>query len=85
MVWLVTVRPDDLLGWARWRLQVRSDSALARRLGIGASTLSHIRHGRLSIGPALLVRLLEETGTRLSDVPTLVEQTAAMWQRPTRH
>lgn len=83
MAWLMTVTPDDLLDWARWRLQVRSDGALAQRLGIAASTLSHIRHRRLRIGPALLVRLLEETDTSLSELPTLVDQTAAIWQRPT--
>ncbi len=85
MVWLVTVKPEDLLDWARWHLQARSDSALARRLGVPASTLSHIRHGRLPIGPALLVRLLAETDISLSELPALIDQTAAVWQQQNWH
>lgn len=67
--------PRDLLDWARRRLDLRSDSALAQRLGMWPPTLSKIRHGGMPLGPAFLVRLLEATDVHLRDLPRLLEET----------
>lgn len=76
------VPPADVLDWARWSLQLKSDAALAGRLAVAPPTLSKIRHGVLPLGPGLMVRLLEATGAHLQDLPTLIEDTAFQWRRP---
>ncbi len=74
--------PADVLDWARWSLHLKSDSALADLLAVAPPTLSRIRHGTLPLGPALMVRLLETTGARLQDLPTLIDATGPQWRRP---
>lgn len=74
--------PADVLDWARWSLHLKSDAALAGLLAVAPPTLSKIRHGALPLGPGLMVRVLEATGARLQDLPTLMDDTAFQWRRP---
>lgn len=78
---IFTGRPDHLLDWARWRLHLRSDHALAVHLGMPAPTLSKIRHGQLPLGPAVIVRLLDATDVHLRDLPRLLDESAQQWGR----
>ncbi len=78
------VRAADLLDWARWRLGLHTDRALAYVLAMPQPSLSKIRHGLLPVGPNLLVRLLDATDVRLQDLPALIESTATHWSRACR-
>ncbi len=74
----------DVLDWARWSLHLKFDAALAGLLAVAPPTLSRIRHATLPLGPGLMVRLLEATGTRLQDLPILINESALQWRRACR-
>lgn len=67
--------PNAVLNWARWRLKVESDRELALRLDVSPPVISKTRHGRVPLGPVLIVNLLEATDVRLRDLPRLVTET----------
>ncbi len=60
--------PDNVLDMLMEQCGLKYDNALARMLGVAPTVISRIRRGRLSIGPALLVRILEITDARMSDL-----------------
>lgn len=53
--------PDALLDHVIEKLNLKNDAALARLLKVAPPVLSKIRHKRLSIGPAMLLRLHDVT------------------------
>jgi hypothetical protein len=59
---------DRLLG----DLRLKNDAALARVLEVGPPVISKIRHGRLPVGSALLIRIHEVTGLSIADLRFLL-------------
>lgn len=55
-------------------LQVKNDAALGRALDVPPPVISKIRHGRLDIGPTLLVRIHEATELSIHEIRKF------MWQ-----
>lgn len=53
--------PNRFLDWLQAELNLRNDAALARVLAVAPPALSNIRHGRLSVGPSLLLRVHDLT------------------------
>lgn len=70
----------DLLDWARWYLHLTTDRELAHHLAMTAPALSKARRGRLALGPALLVRVLEATDTSMKRLPADIAEFVASRQ-----
>lgn len=66
--------PDKLLDVLLEIFELRSDAALARRLGVAATTVSKIRRGALPLRSALLVRILEACQLHIRSLYALVER-----------
>jgi len=71
-----------VLDWVKWRLRIFSDKELAKILETSASTISKIR-GRhiplgaviLPLGAVMLLKILDITGIRASELSTLIKFT----------
>lgn len=64
--------PNSLLDALHADLRLKNDAALARLLEVGPPLISKIRHRRMSIGGALLIRIHEVTGKTIADLRTLM-------------
>jgi plasmid maintenance system antidote protein VapI len=64
--------PNKFLDAIRDNLQLKNDAALCRTLEIHPPLISKIRHGRLSISAALLIRIHEVTGLNIADLQFLL-------------
>jgi hypothetical protein len=64
--------PNKFLDAIRDKLQLKNDAALCRTLDIHPPLVSKIRHGRLPISSALLIRIHEVTGINISDLRFLL-------------
>jgi hypothetical protein len=60
--------PNQLLNIVRANLRVKNDAALSRRLEVGPPVISKVRHGRLPVGAALLIRIHEVTGLGIDEL-----------------
>lgn len=60
--------PNKFLDTMREKLRLKNDAALSRTLEVGPPVISKIRHGRLPVGGALLIRIHEVTGLSISDL-----------------
>lgn len=60
--------PNKFLDTMREKLFLKNDAALSRTLEVGPPVISKIRHGRLPIGGALLIRIHEVTGLSIADL-----------------
>ncbi len=74
MCTLPVIDANQLLDWVRLRLQLKTDRQLCQALGLHAPVISKLRHGRVRLGAAVLVRILDVTNTQLCDLPSLVSQ-----------
>jgi plasmid maintenance system antidote protein VapI len=54
-------------------LELRNDAALSRVLGVAAPVISKIRNDLAPVGPALLVRIHEETGLSVRELKSYLE------------
>lgn len=59
---------NPLLDTVIERLKLRNDAALSRALEVAPPVISKLRHGRLTVGPTLLIRMHEETGLSIRDL-----------------
>ena len=64
---VVDYDPNPLLDYVMRHLGVENDLQLSRHIGISPPVISKVRHGKIPLGSALLVRLHETSG-----VPTRV-------------
>lgn len=55
---------------------LKSDAALARLLDLGAPVVSKIRHGRLTIGAATILRVHEAVGMPVKEIRALIGEGA---------
>ncbi len=74
------VSDDDLLDWVKWRFRISSDKNLAILLDTSASTISKIRGKHMIIGSVILLKILDLTGVRLRDFPSLIESTKSIYK-----
>lgn len=68
----VDYNPDNLLNALIEKLELKNDAALARLLEIAPPLLSKIRHRRLPIGAALLIRMHEVSGLPVRELRNLM-------------
>jgi plasmid maintenance system antidote protein VapI len=68
----VDYNPDNLLNALIERLELKNDAALARLLEIAPPMLSKIRHRRLPVGAALLIRMHEVSGLPVRELRNLM-------------
>lgn len=64
--------PNKMLDALRDRLKVKNDAALSRTLEVAPPVISKIRHRRLPVGAALLIRIHEVTGLNIVDLRYLM-------------
>lgn len=55
---------NALLDLAREMLKAKNDAALCRALGVAPPVISKVRHARLDVGPALVIKIHEATARR---------------------
>lgn len=64
--------PDRLLDVLCENLRLKNDAALSRMLEVAPPIISKIRHRRLPVGAALLIRMHEVTGLKIIDLRYLL-------------
>lgn len=64
--------PDALLNHVTQLLNLRNDAGLAKALGVSPPVLSKIRHRRMEVGAAMLIRLHETTDLSIRELRTLM-------------
>lgn len=64
--------PNAMLDTILVKLQLRNDAALSRLLEIQAPVISKIRHHRMPVSGALLVRIHEATGLSVRTLQDLM-------------
>lgn len=64
--------PNNLLDGLHANLRLKNDAQLARMLEVGPPVISKIRHRRLSVGGALLIRMHEVTGLKIDDLRSMM-------------
>lgn len=62
------------------RLNLRSDAALCRKIETLPPVISKIRHGRLPLGPTILIRLHEASGMPIREMRRLMGDTQGMFR-----
>src|SRR5690349_21830015 len=77
-----TYDPNSLLDTLIEKLNVKNDAALSRALEVAPPVLSKIRHRRLPIGAALLVRMHDVTDLSLKDLRQLAGIQVPQYQSP---
>lgn len=68
----VTYDPGHLLDALIEKLQLKNDAGLSRRLGVHAPLISKMRHRRLPVGSAILIRMHEESDLTISELRALL-------------
>jgi hypothetical protein len=64
--------PNRLLDHLLERLHLKNDAALSRLLEVEAPTISKIRHFKLRVGAALLLRIHEVSGLDIEELRALM-------------
>lgn len=67
-----TYNPNNLLDALIKKHQLKNDAALARLLKVTPPVISKIRHGRLPLGAAMLIRMHEETDLSIRELRALM-------------
>lgn len=57
---------------------LKNDASLARVLEVAPPVISKIRHGRLDIGPILLICAHEESGLSIKEMKMMIGQSVAV-------
>lgn len=64
--------PNRLLDTLIERLRLKNDAALSRALEVAPPVISKIRHGRLPVGAAMLIRMHEVSDLTIRDLRYLM-------------
>jgi hypothetical protein len=64
--------PNRLLNTLLTRLNLKNDAALSRALEVAPPLISKIRHGRLPVGAALLIRMHEVSNISIKELRELM-------------
>jgi len=68
----LTYDPNRLLDTLIERLRLKNDAALSRALEVAPPVISKIRHGRLPVGAAMLIRMHEVSDLTIRDLRYLM-------------
>ena len=68
---MLSIGTNNLLDALITKMKLKNDAALARRLRVAPPVMSKLRHGRLSLGAVLLLRMHEETGLPIAHLRAL--------------
>jgi transcriptional regulator with XRE-family HTH domain len=71
-----TVNSHRLLDAAIDKMNLKNDAALSKTLGIAPPTISKLRHGRISVGPSMLIRIHEATDIPIRKLRALMSDDA---------
>lgn len=63
---------NDLLDLAAEMLKAKNDAQLSRALGVAPPVISKVRHARLGVGPALVIKLHEATGLPVREIKSYI-------------
>ncbi|RZT10181.1 hypothetical protein SAMN05216319_1366 [Duganella sp. CF402] len=74
--------PARLLDVLVARLRLKNDAALSRLLGVEAPTISKIRHKRLRVGAAMLLRMHEVSHLSIDELRALMGDRRARMRLP---
>ncbi|MBK4734188.1 hypothetical protein [Noviherbaspirillum pedocola] len=69
---LSTYDPNQLLDGMIEYLNVKNDAALSRALAVAPPIISKIRHRKMVVGPALLIRMHEITNLSIRDLRAMM-------------
>jgi transcriptional regulator with XRE-family HTH domain len=72
--------PNQMLNMVRANLRLKNDAALSRKLEVGPPVISKVRHGRLPVGAALLIRIHEVTGLDIDELRRLLGDRRAKYR-----
>lgn len=64
--------PNRLLDTVRSKLNLKNDAALCRALEVSAPVISKVRHRRLPLGAALLIRLHEVSNISVRELRNMM-------------
>jgi hypothetical protein len=67
-----TKNENDLLDLAADILKCKNDAALCRALDVAPPVASKIRHARLPVGAALVIKIHEATGLAVAEVKSYI-------------
>ena len=70
-----TPRPTaqaDIIDLVKERLDIDSDSELARTMGTSPAYVSHLRHNVQNMGPALIIRFHEMSGIPIHTIKAIL-------------
>lgn len=70
-----TYTPDLFIERLIHRLDLRSSSALARKVGISPSVISKVRHRRLAVSGEILLKIHEETDIPIKELRCMMGDT----------
>lgn len=77
--------PARLLDVLLARLRLKNDAALSRLLGVEAPTISKIRHKRLRVGAAILLRMHEVSNLSIEELRALMGDRRVRLRLPGAH
>lgn len=63
---------NALLDLAAEMLKAKNDAQLSRALAVTAPVISKVRHARLDVGPALVIKLHEATGLAVREIKSYI-------------
>jgi plasmid maintenance system antidote protein VapI len=64
--------PDNVLNLVIAKLGLKNDADLARALEVGPPNISKIRHRRVPLGDAMLIRIHEVSGLAIRELKALM-------------
>lgn len=67
-----TYDPNQLLDAVLWKLRLKNDAALCKLIDVQPPVISKIRHYRMAMSAAVLLRLHETTGTNIKELQALM-------------
>lgn len=63
---------NDLLDLAAEMVKAKNDAQLSRALGIAPPVISKVRHARLPVGAARVIKIHEVTGMAVADIKSYI-------------
>ncbi|MGZ3158643.1 MAG: hypothetical protein ACXU7H_06135 [Burkholderiaceae bacterium] len=72
----LATRPNDVLDAVIKHFHLKNDAALSRVLDLAPPVVSKIRHNTISLGPSVLVRILEATELHIRELYELTTKKA---------
>lgn len=68
---------NGLLDHLLEKLSLKNDAALSRALGVAPPAISKIRHNRLAVGAAVILRIMEKADMSLAEIEPFLAAPAA--------